>query len=304
MTDLDELAFREKLRGLRNWGRWGPDDQQGALNLVTAEKVLEAAALIVEGEIISLSRDLPLTAASNGLKPALHYLHKKSVGIHGEGVVVDFFGLDYHGSSTTHIDALCHVWNEDGMWNGRDPDAEVGFEGVTWCGAEQLSKGIVTRGVLLDIPRWRNRAYVTEDEPVTGNELEQLIETWKLDVRPGDALVMHAGREAWERANNRSLGSPSEKRPGFHESCLDFFHSRDCSLVVWDMLDCVPNDHGVSIATHAAIFGLGIPLVDNAVLDVLAERCAALSRHAFLLCVAPLKIVGGTGSPVNPLALL
>ena len=303
MTELGSNAFREKMRVLRHWGRWGADDQLGALNLVTADKVLEAAALAREGEIISLSREVPASAVSNAFKPATRQLSKKELATRGEGAVVDYFGIDYHGSCTTHVDALCHVWNEDGMWNGRDPDLEIGEEGVTWCGVEQLSDGIVSRGVLFDVPRSRAVPYVKSGEPVTGEELESMARRWDLDPQPGDALVLHAGREAWEDASGHLLDS-SHERPGFHTSCLDFFHSVDCSLVVWDMMDCAPNDYGVSIAVHAALFGLGIPLVDNALTAALAARCEALDRHDFLLCVAPLKMVGATGSPVNPLVVL
>jgi kynurenine formamidase len=146
---------------------------------------------------------------------------------------------------------------------------------------------------------------VDRGEPVTGGELAKIAAA--TDLEPGDALVIHSGRDAWDRVQDRPWGSPepdgSYDLPGLDESCLEFFYEVDCSLVVWDMMDTVPNDFGVPHLTHAAIFSQGIPLLDNARLDGVAALCRELGRSAFMICVAPLKIVGGTGSPVNPLAL-
>jgi kynurenine formamidase len=301
----EEAVFREKLRTLRRWGRWGDNDQAGALNLVTADKVLRAVSLVRLGRVISMSRDFPVAPALNNPNPAEHYLRKRTRGSHGEGSVTDYVGINFHGKAATHIDALCHVWNHDGMWNGRDPVREVTGEGVRWGGIEHFGDGIITRGVLLDVAAHRPAGYVDRGEPVTGAELAKIAAA--TDLEPGDALVIHSGRDAWDRAHDRPWGSPepdgSYDLPGLDVSCLDFFYEVDCGLVVWDMMDAVPNDFGVPHATHAAIFSQGIPLLDNAALAGVAALSRELGRSEFMLCVAPLKIVGGTGSPVNPLAL-
>jgi kynurenine formamidase len=264
-------------------------------------------SLVRLGRVESLSRDFPVRPSPNNPNPAEHYLRRRIRGGRGEGSVTDYIGINCHGKAATHLDALCHVWNSDGMWNGREPSEVVTGDGVRFGGIEQLAGGIFTRGVLIDVARTRPDGYVDQDHPVTRDELDAILERDGLEMRPGDALLIHSGRDAWDRSHERPWGSPEQdgsyRLAGLDVSSLDFFHDADCSLIVWDMMDAVPNEFGVPHATHAAIFSQGIPLLDNALLEPVAKLCADLGRHEFLFCVAPLKIIGGTGSPVNPLAL-
>ena len=99
-------------------------------------------------------------------------------------------------------------------------------------------------------------------------------------------------------------GSDPTGRAGLHASCLKFLRESDCCLLVWDMMDFMPNTYDIPWSVHAAIFAFGIGLLDNALLQPLAEVCAEENRYEFMLTVNPLVVVGGTGSPVNPIALL
>lgn len=294
-------------RGARNWGRWGPDDELGTLNLVTPEKRRQAASLVRTGEVVSLSRPFPLEPAPNNPSPAQRYTTRVERGP-GAASAVDYLGINTHGTASTHIDALCHMWDRDGMWNGCNPDEEIRFDGARFGDVGAFRDGILTRGVLLDVPRHRGAPYVTQDEPVTGRELAAIAEEEGLEVEPGDAIVVHAGRERWDAENDPwgagSLDVASSRRPGLHVSCLPFLREVDASLLVWDMMDVRPNGFELAFAVHAAIWVLGLPMVDNALVEPLAEACARLKRWEFMLLVAPLPIDGGTGSPVNPIALL
>ena len=169
-TKEEVLAY---LKEDRNWGRWGADDQMGAVNMVTPEKRLSAAGAIRSGRAVSLSREFPKTPAPNNPSPALHYM-KRVERDQDCGYSADFYGISYHGTCTTHLDALCHVWNEDGMWNGRNPDQAVTMDGAIWGAVDHWKEGIITRGVLLDVPKYRNQPYVTFDDPVHGWELEDI----------------------------------------------------------------------------------------------------------------------------------
>ena len=133
------------LRDRRNWGRWGNDDDKGAINLITPEKRVAAARLVQSGRAVSLSRFLAKDPAPNNPTPAQHWMRVNDRGP-GAGSAVDFYGVAYHGTSTTHLDALCHVWNSDGMYNGRDPAKEIGFSGAKFGSVERWSDGIITRG--------------------------------------------------------------------------------------------------------------------------------------------------------------
>jgi putative cyclase len=287
------------LRDQRNWGRWGPDDEVGAINLITPEKRIQAAGLVRTGRAVSLCRELPKTPAPNNPTPAQHFMRTNQRG--NGGSAVDYYGVAYHGTATTHLDSLCHVWNEDGMWNGRQASQEITFDGSNWGAITNWSTGIITRGVLLDVPKFRGEPFVTQEKPIHGWELEQIAEAEGVQLEPGDALIVYGGREAWDRVN--PIWGSSQTRPGLHASCLPFIRSSDAALLVWDMMDHQPNGYDLAWSVHGVIFAYGVGLVDNALLEPLAAACAEENRYEFMLMVLPLVVKGGTGSPLNPVAL-
>lgn len=284
------------LRSRNNWGRWGADDQRGAINLITPEKRVRAAGLVRSGRSVSISRDIPVMPGRGNPMPAQHFTRTY------DNAVVDYYGISYHGYVTTHIDALCHVWDEAGMWNGHDPSKEISSAGANFGSIDQWRDGITTRGLLLDLPRYRGEPSVTIERPVHGWELEAVATAQGVAVEPGDALVVYSGREAWQSANPAWSGyrPPS---PGLHASCLPFVRDNDVAVLAWDLMDATPNEYGLSWTMHGAIFSYGVALIDNALLEPLANACAEEGRYDFMLTLAPLPWVGGTGSPVNPIAL-
>ena len=298
-TKDEVLAY---LKEDNNWGRWGDDDQKGAVNMVTDQKRAAAAGLVRTGKAVSLSREFPKLPAGNNPTPAIHYMKRNLRGETG-GSAVDYYGISYHGTATTHLDALCHVWDHNGMWNGADPMDVITFDGAEWGSIEQWQEGIITRGVLLDVPKHRGEPYVTQESPVHGWELEDIAREQGVLMEPGDALVVYSGREKWNEAGNPLWGSDRDLRPGLHASCLRFIKESDCCVLVWDMMDHTPNGYDVPWSVHGAIFAYGIGLLDNALLQPLAETCAREGRYEFMLTINPLRVVGGTGSPVNPVAL-
>jgi kynurenine formamidase len=285
------------LRDRRNWGRWGADDQRGAINLITPEKRVRAAGLVKSGRSVSLSRDFPTVPHRGNPMPAQHFIRT-----YGDAVV-DYYGIVYHGYVTTHVDALCHVWDSDGMWQGRDPKVEITTQGAMFGGIQHWRDGVTTRGVLLDVPKFRGEPSVTPDKPVHGWELEAIAKAQGVTIEPGDALCVYSGREAWQAAN-RDWSGYAPPSPGLHASCLPFVRDHDVSVLCWDLMDAAPNEYGVTWTMHGAIFSYGIALVDNALLEPLAKACAEEGRYEFMFTFAPLAVVGGTGSPINPIALL
>jgi kynurenine formamidase len=288
------------LRERRNWNRWGADDQVGAVNLITAAKRVAAARLVKSGRSVSLSRDFPKTPGPGNPTPGQHFM--KTVPRGSGGFAADFYGSYYHGWAFTHLDALCHTWDEAGMWNGRDPAQEIGFDGARFGGVEHWRQGIVTRGILLDVPAHRGRPFVAQEQPVHGWELAEIAKARGLTLEPGDAVCVYSGREAWQAANPERVYGP-DPRPGLHVSCLPFLRDHDVAVLVWDMMDLAPNGYELPWAVHGAIFAYGVALLDNALLEPLARACAEERRWEFMLTIAPLPVVGGTGSPANPLAL-
>lgn len=296
----------ELLRERNNWGRWGERDEVGAVNLITDQKRLTAASSVRAGVAVSLSRPFPTRPHADNPQPASHYTTRTTKGV--GGAAGDYYGIEYHGITSTHVDALCHVWDEAGMWQGRDPDVELTSRGSRWGSVDKWHRGIVTRGVLLDVPAFRREPYVTHERPVHGEELEAVATAQGVVIEPGDALVVYSGRDRWDDEHpawgTELTESGEQWRPGLHASCLAFLRDTDCAALAWDMLDHAPNDWGIPWTVHGAIFAYGIAMVDNCDLAPLARACAQLGRYEFMFVVSPLVVHGGTGSPVNPLAIL
>ncbi len=300
-TKDEVLAY---LSERRNWGRWGEKGSAGAMNLIDERKRMQAVGLVEKGRTVSLSRPFPVTPTAENPRPAQHYMQVwERPG--NSGAAVDYYGLIYHGTSTTHIDALCHVWDENGMWDGRKPEDTLTFQGANYGTVDAWSDGILTRGVLLDVPKHRGKPYVTVDEPVHGWELEDIVKAQGVTLEPGDAVMVYSGREAFsaERGGIWANSVSGEPRPGLHASCLPFVRDSDMSLLGWDMMDASPNEYDIGWSVHGVIFAYGVALLDNALLEPLANACAEEGRYEFMLTINPLNVIGGTGSPVNPIAV-
>ncbi len=300
-TKDEVLAY---LSERRNWGRWGDKGSAGAMNLIDEQKRLGAIRLVEKGRTVSLSRPFPVTPTAENPRPAQQYVQVwERPG--NSGAAVDYYGLIYHGTATTHIDALCHVWDENGMWDGRKPEDTLTFGGANYGTVDDWSDGILTRGVLLDVPKHRGKPYVTVEEPVHGWELEDIAREQGVTLEPGDAVMVYSGREAFA-ADNGGIWANSvsgEPRPGLHASCLPFVRESDMSLLGWDMMDASPNEYDIGWSVHGVIFAYGVALLDNALLEPLADACAEEGRYEFMISINPLNVIGGTGSPVNPIAV-
>jgi len=274
----------------RNWGRWGDDDQKGAINLITPEKSAAAATLVQTGRKVSMSRVF---------EPAQQFV-RKSPREGGSGAVVDYYGFIYHGQTVTHIDAMCHMWDADGMWQGRNPDEEITTQGAMFGAIDAWSDGIITRGVLIDVPRYRGVSHVTPGRPVHGWELEEAARTQGVTVESGDALLVYSGRENFLASGEEYSGGD---RPGLSVTCAKFIRDRDVALLGWDMMDARPDPYGLAFPVHGVLFNYGVALLDNALLEPLANACADEGRYEFMFMGLPLKVARGTGSPVNPIAM-
>jgi kynurenine formamidase len=299
--NLQTAADVERLlRERSNWGRWGEDDQKGTVNLITPAKVREGMALVSSGTQISLSRPYPVDAAPNNANPAEQKMATKQVQP-GYGAAVDYYGIWYHGLSCTHLDALCHIWGHRGIYGGRDAEQVIDEQRASWGGVEQWAEGIFTRGVLLDVPGYRGEKFVDHDNPVTAADLRATAARQGTKVGPGDALIVYCGRDEYDRSGRLWGGEPA--RPGLHADCLVYFRDTDCAVLAWDMQDQTPNSFGLAWTTHQALIEFGLPLVDHCELGPLAAHCRETGRHDFLFTATPLNIAGGTGSPVNPIAV-
>jgi kynurenine formamidase len=282
---------------LSNWGRWGPDDELGAANLITPAKRRQAAQLVKEGFSVSLARDADVEKAIDNPDPYEHRM--LTIG-------TDRFGVVPHGVAHTHLDSLAHIEYGGVFYNGYTPDeAAVMKRGHTKNSIANLKNGIFTRGVLIDLPRLKKVAYLEPGTPVTAADIEAWEKLAGVKVGSGDALFIRTGRWARRAALGPFDTSRTGKRSGPNASVIPLLRRRDVALLGGDTPPSVaPTDvEGETGAVHDfALVYLGVYVFDNCDLEALAEAAAARKRWDFLLTVAPIPIRGGTGSPVNPIA--
>lgn len=282
---------------LSNWGRWGKDDQIGALNLITPAKRRQAAALVRDGVSVSLSRDADTVKAVDNPDPFEHSMLTTGT---------DRMGVIPHGVAHTHLDSLAHISYDGVFFNGYNPDADAVMKsGHTRNSIINLKNGIFTRGILVDLPRLKGVPYLEPGTPITPQDIEAWERFANVKVTAGDALFLRTGR--WAR--RAKLGPFDQNRTGSRSgpsaSMLPWLRQRDVALLGGDVPPSLaPTDvEGETGAVHDfALVYLGVHIFDNVDLEALAEAAASRKRWEFLLTVAPLAIRGGTGSPANPIA--
>jgi kynurenine formamidase len=305
-AELDAL-----FESLKTWGRWGSDDERGALNWLRPEHAARAAALARAGVSLSLARDLPVAPAPDNPFPAHHHMlaagdARGSNGIPGYEASRDYVGTDVHGLAVTHVDALSHMFVRGAMYNGFSA-AEVLSTGARRGSVMALADGLVARGVLLDVPRALGASACEPGAEIGPAQLEQCERAQSVRVGEGDALIVATGREARRASAGGALNPFTQGLAGLHPACLPWLAERRVAALGSDGIsDPMP---GLGIPQwpfpihQVGITALGLLLLDNLALARALAECAARGRWEFLLALAPLRIPGGTGCPVNPLAI-
>ena len=288
--------FDQMFNQVKNWGRWGKNDQLGAANLITEAKRKQALALAKQGLTVSLGHP-PLTeAAPDNGSPFEHTMNR--------GLTTDTYKVSYHGYAHSHIDALCHFLYKDQTYNGYARADVTTDKGCVKLGIDNLKQGIVTRGVLLDIPRLKNLPYLEPGTPVFVEDIEAWEKKANVKVSPGDVILLRTGR--WARRAKLGPWNVGQNEAGYHASIAPWLKERGVSFLTSDVAQEVTPSlvPGVNLPVHTlAITALGIDIMDNLDLEQLAETAARLNRWEFLFMASPVPVTGGTGFPANPLAI-
>jgi len=297
---LIKADIEEMLQTLSNDGRWGEEDELGTLNLITPEKRIQAAGLVQDGVSVSMAHDV-VKIEMDGSKP---FEHTMMIGLSPDNLsgAGDRYSVEYHGFAHTHIDALCHMYYKNKMYNGFSAE-DIEDTGSPHLGINVLRNGIFTRAVLMDMPALFGVRYLEGDTAITPEHLDAFEEMAGVRVESGDALLINTGR--WTRREIEGEWKIEPGSAGLHASCLPWIKERDVSIIGSDLaLDVLPSqveDFGWPV--HAVtIVGMGMCILDVLDFREVAELCRSNKRWTFLLTVAPLPVEGGTGSPINPLA--
>jgi kynurenine formamidase len=296
----DDAATAE--HEMNGWGRWGPDDELGALNLLGPAEVLRGLGAVRDGTVLSLAAPI-VSGQGFGIagRPApAHYMMRDggdyAAGLPeraGFGFADDAVILATHG--VTHVDALAHVWQNGQMYNGI-PSATVSSRGAARLGIEKM-RPVITRGVFVDGAPGGVRDAA---DRIHADELARLLAAGGSELVPGDALLVRTG---WLPAATAGHADASAW-PGLDRDCGDWLAERGVVLVGADnvAVEAYPSgDPGCQVPLHIGLLrGHGVYLAE--LMDL--EQLAAAGRSTFLFLLAPLRLVGAVGSPVAPVAVL
>ncbi|HYL76875.1 MAG TPA: cyclase family protein [Bryobacteraceae bacterium] len=282
---------------ISNWGRWGKDDQRGTLNLITPQKRRQALRLVRDGVSVSLAHILDKEKFPDNPRPL-----GQQMTLDAAGHALDLYTIWYHGSTITHLDALCHYSVGGKMYNGFSRQ-QVTESGCGVLGIQNQQDGILTRGILVDLPRLKGVEYLEPGTPVYPQDLEAWEKYAGVKIASGDAVFLRTGR--WVRRAKLGPWNVATSAAGFHASVMPWLKRRDVALLGNDAVEDVQPSgvDGVARPIHQlAIVALGLPLIDVMDLEAVAEQAARRRRWEFLVTVAAVPVPGGTGFPVNPIA--
>lgn len=314
-------SFTELLKDSpKNWGRWGADDEVGALNFLTSEEVLRGVKAVKQGRVFMLG----VPVARPGGDPIYpgrgqttrtmamdkgHYLNGHAHAFPG-GMEYSDDVIFMYLQGTTQYDALGHVWYDDQLYNGYDAKTTIGA--LRKCSVEKIAnRGVVGRGILLDVARYKGVKHLKANEGLTLDDLLKTAEMQKSPIEKHDILLIHTGwlKRFYDEGPDAFFPNKSMSEPGLSYSpeLVKWFHEMEIPSFGTDTVGSEQTMHpesGTFIPLHAALLrNLGVVFNEIDWLHDLAEDCAKDGQYTFLFVGAPLKVVGGAGSPVNPTAI-
>lgn len=300
--------FREIGSRFRNWGRWGPDDERGTVNLITPERLVEASGLVRRGAIF----DLGIPFDGNGPQPGGARINPVRL-MSETGDDQDYPGAFHYADdyvfmplqSASQWDGLSHVFYDGQMYNGF-PSSDVGPHGAKHCSIDKLAKGIAGRGVLLDIARLKGVEWLDEGYVITPNDLDEASERQGVTVGAGDIMLFRTGwRTKFVTDGDASAFMAGE--PGLGLACCEWLHSRDVAAVASDnwAIEAIPGEVDTEVLpVHMVLIrDMGMTLGEILDLDELAADCERDGVWEFFLTAPPIKFTKAVGSPINPLAI-
>jgi kynurenine formamidase len=294
-SPVNAAEFDQLFQQVKNWGRWGAEDQLGSINLITAAKRKQALSLGRTGETVSLVHNPITNKAEDNNNPWEHTMLS--------GFNMDRYAVSYHGYAHSHMDALCHILYKDQTYNGYARAVVNTDKGCTKLGIDNLKNGLITRAVLLDIPRLKGVPYLEPGTAVYQEDVEAWEKMSGAKIQSGDVILLRTGR--WARRDKVGPWNVGRNAAGFHASIIPFIKARGVAIVGSDAASEVTPSmvEGVALPVHTLLIAaLGVNILDNQDLEAVAAAAARLKRWEFMITLNPMPVTGGTGSPMNTLA--
>ena len=270
-----------------NWGKWGPDDEVGALNYLGPEEVLAA----VRTQILDESNWYD-GAGGPEYPGGLHYADDK---------------LDAFLQGSTQYDALGHLWYDGKIWNGFDARTTIG--GLEKASVQPIAeRGIVGRAVLIDMARFRGKDTLDKAETFTHEDLVACAEAQGTPIQKRDILVIRTNfLQQFHEQGDAFYEGFNEPGLVYSPELVQWFQDMEIPNLVTDTIAnevTIDPNNGVALVLHNALMrNLGVTFTEITDLEELAADCAEDGRYAFLYVAAPLKVAKGSGSPVNPVVI-
>ena len=293
---------------LSNWGRWGKDDQMGAVNLITPATRKRALASVKEGFSISLARRAEIEPAIDNPRPISRVMNAaRGTGANPAAVPSDISGagdtytISYHGLVHTHMDAFCHRAYKGKMYNGM-PMTAVTDKACDAGSIYAWKDGIITRAVLMDIPRLKGVEYLEPGTRIYPEDLDAWVKQARLKIEPGDAVFIRTGRWALRDAKGPYN---TNQLAGLYITCAEWLRKHDVAILGSDGAEDVhPSGiDGITEPIHALVLvAMGMPIFDNLDLEAVGREAAKRKRWEFLVTASPVAVPGATGSVLNPIA--
>lgn len=315
MSAAETMTLRRLLGNAPSrWGHWGADDEIGALNYLTADEVKRGLASVRDGRTFTLGVPVGTSegdAVFPGRWPAKHFMVADKAGFengHWQPLAGGLeFADDYITSfaqAGTHCDALGHMWFDDTLWNGFAASSTNG--GMTKASIMPIAeRGIVGRGVLLDIARFRGKPALERAETFTHRDLMECARAQAVDILPRSILLVRTGWVGALAAGSQRVGD-GYWEPGltFSLDLVRWFDEMQIPCLVTDTLaneTTYEPETGLMLVLHAALMrNLGVAFTEMASLDLLAADCASDHRYEGFYCASPVKVSKGTGGAANP----
>jgi kynurenine formamidase len=312
-------VLEDYIKRFSNWGRWGEDDEIGTLNLITPDVVRNAASLVADGRVISMTMPYDLNGPQLGgarsnpkvmmIATGSDYLagaQDQLPGAWGPGRGMGFADdwVITPNQAGTQWDSLAHVFWQGKMYNDRSA-GEVTSLGAAHNGIENYNGKVVTRGVLVDVPRYHGVDVLAPGQAVTVNDIEATLDSQGVEIRGGDALVVRTGFLGSRRGSWGDFGAGGDS-PGLSLHTLPWIYEREISAVVTDTwgVEVRPNEIDYFQPFHiVGLTHMGLALGEIFDLDALAADCAADGRYEFFFNASPIPVVGAVGAMVSAVAV-
>ncbi|KAA9105909.1 cyclase family protein [Microbacterium rhizomatis] len=327
MATLED--FHTLAQEVRNWGRWGDDDELGTLNFITPEIVRDAAKLVRTGKQFALGIDFSSGGPQGAFEFRTNPIHTMTVD-GGDAETLLQYTQDWPRNTmatqlaelfpgpfrfnddmivmplqaATQWDALSHVYYDEKLYNGFPADS-VTSRGAFYCGIDKVDvKGITSRGILLDaVAHRRKERFVPLGDPILPHELDEMADAQGVEVRSGDIILLNTGWAGeYKRTRDRSFFTA-----GLDWTCARWLHEHEIAAIAADHLqveDIQVAVEGTICPMHMlCLRDMGLMLGEYWDLEALSADCADDGVYEFMLVAPPLRVTGAVGSPINPIAI-